>query len=106
MDAAHTIRDCIADVNALRLLRAADAALGAAVVRIKTLQARRFAGTYADLMNSPTLGPAALFFLQELYSDRDYSERDGQFGRIAGTLQTMFPASVVETAVALAVLHA
>lgn len=28
-------------------------------------------------MNSPTLGPAALFFLQELYSDRAYSAREG-----------------------------
>lgn len=77
MDAAQTIRDCIADVTALRLHRARDPALGAAVARIKTLQARRFAGTYADLMNSPTLGPAALFFLQELYNDRDYSAREG-----------------------------
>lgn len=106
MDAAQTIRDCIADVNALRLHRTGDAALGAAVATVKTLQARRFAGTYADLMVSPAFGPAARFFLEELYSDRDYTARDLQFGRIAGTLQTMFPRSVVETAVALAVLHA
>jgi hypothetical protein len=106
MDAAQTIRDAIADVTALRLHRTGDPALGAAVNRVKALQAQRFRGTYADLMGSPSFGPAARFFLEELYSDTDYTDRDLQFGRIAGTLQTMFPASVVATAVALAVLHA
>lgn len=106
MDAAQTIRDCIADVTALRLHRTGDASVGAAVGRIKRLQALRFRGTYADLMGSPSFGPAARFFLEELYSDTDYTERDLQFGRIAGTLQTVFPQAVVATAVALAVLHA
>ena len=106
MDAAQTIRDSIADVTALRLHRTGDPVLGAAVGTVKTLQARRFRGTYADLMGSPSFGPAARFFLEELYSDTDYTDRDLQFGRIAGTLQTMFPQPVVNTAVALAVLHA
>lgn len=106
MDAAQTIRDCIADVTALRLHRTGDPALGAAVGSVKTFQARRFRGTYADLMASPAFGPAAQFFLEELYSDTDYTDRDLQFGRIAGTLQTIFPQPVVNTAVALAVLHA
>ena len=106
MDAAQTIRDCIADVTALRLHRTGDPALGMAVGQVKTLQALRFRGTYADLMGSPAFGPAARFFLEELYSDSDYTDRDLQFGRIAGTLQTLFPQPVVATAVALAVLHA
>ena len=84
MDAAQTIRDAIADVTALRLHRTGDPALGAAVGRVKTLQAQRFRGTYADLMASPAFGPAARFFLEELYSDTDYTDRDQQFGRIAG----------------------
>lgn len=106
MDAAQTIRERIADVTALRLQRTGNPALGSAVGQVKTLQARRFRGTYADLMASPSFGPAAKFFLEELYSDSDYTARDQQFSRIAGTLQTMFPAAVVDTAVALAVLHA
>lgn len=62
MDAAQTIRDAIADVTALRLHRTGDPALGAAVGSVKTFQARRFRGTYADLMASPAFGPAARFF--------------------------------------------
>ena len=106
MDAAHTIRNCIADVTALRLHRTGDTALGAAVGHVKAVQARRFRGSYHDLLQSPLFAPAAQFFLQELYSETDYSARDQQFGRIAGTLQTLFPAPVVATAVALAELHA
>ncbi|MFT4243765.1 MAG: hypothetical protein QM569_15965 [Acidovorax sp.] len=106
MDAAQTIRDCIADVTALRLHRAGDTALGAAVGAVKALQARRFRGSYDDLLQSPAFAPAARFFLAELYSAADYTARDQQFGRIAGTLQTLFPAPVVATAVALAELHA
>ena len=106
MDAAPTIRDSLAQVTALRQQRTAHPALGAAVASVKSLQARRFRGTYTDLMHSPVTGPAVRFFLQELYSDTDYTDRDAQFARIAGTLQTVFPQAVVGTAQALAVLHA
>ena len=106
MDAAQTIRDCLADVTALRLHRVGDPALGAAVAQIKALQTKRFRGTYADLLDSPVFGPATRFFLEELYSDTDYTDRDQQFGRIAGTLQNLFPQPAVATAQALAVLHA
>lgn len=106
MNAAETIRHCIADVTALRLLRASDAALDQAVTEVKDLQSRRFTGTYADLMLDPLVQPATRFFLDELYSPGDFTARDDQFGRIAGTLQTVFPKAVVHTAVALAQLHA
>ena len=43
--------------------------------------------------------------LNELYSEKDYSDRDAQFSRIAGTLERLFPKQVVQTAVALAQLH-
>lgn len=73
---------------------------------VKHLQTLRFRGTYADLLLDPLLGPAAQFFLEELYGTRDYSERDAQFARIAGTVATVFPEAVVRTAVRLAGLHA
>ncbi len=106
MDAASTIRQSMETVATLRARAAAQPALGAAVTSIKRLQATRFRQGYADLMASKDFGPASRFFLEELYSDADFSERDAQFARIAGTLATVFPASVVETAVALSQLHA
>ncbi|MDE2418523.1 MAG: hypothetical protein KGN32_12025 [Burkholderiales bacterium] len=106
MEAAHIIRESVARVSELRHAAATDGNLMEASRAIKRFQARRFAGTYADLLASPTYRGATRFFLEELYSEKDYSQRDEQFARIAGALQTYFPEQVVSTAVALAQLHA
>jgi hypothetical protein len=106
MDAANIIRESMETVAALRARSASQPRLGAAVAAIKRMQAARFRGCYADLMQSSAFAPASCFFLEELYSEADFSQRDRQFARIAGTLATVFPASVVATAVALSQLHA
>jgi hypothetical protein len=106
MDPASTIRDSIAEVALLRARATADTRLGIAVTAVKRLQAARFRRCYADLLESKVFGAASRFFLEELYGEADYAERDHQFARIAGTLATVFPASVVGTAVDLAHLHA
>ncbi|MEI8169575.1 MAG: hypothetical protein WCG50_07860 [Rhodoferax sp.] len=105
MDAANIIRNTVARVAQLRQQAASTPGLARAVSDIKHLQARRFAGTYFDLLHSDHYKPAGLFFLEELYSDKDYSLRDAQFARMAGPLDKIFPQSVVDTAVALAQLH-
>jgi hypothetical protein len=105
MEAAQIIRDAVARVSNLRRDCALDPTLAASVYAVKAFQARRFAGTYSDLLASDTYRHAARFFLVELYSDKDYSDRDAQFGRIAGGLQTLFTKQVVATAVSLAQLH-
>ena len=105
MDGAAHIRAALEHVTALRQAQANDAALAAAVARVKQTQSRRFAGSYADLLASPTYRPAAKFFLEELYGEQDYSERDAQFARIAGALQKLFPQQVTDTALMLAQLH-
>jgi len=106
MEAARKIRSAVTHV--LQLRRAVDdrPALGAAVGQVKRVQSRRFAGTYADLLAGGPYAAPAQFFLTELYSDKDYAERDAQFARIAGAIEKFFPAQVVETAVSLAQLHA
>ena len=106
MEAAEKIRAAVAQVSVLRRGFASQPALGAAVMEVKRLQGVRFAGTYSDLLAGGTYAAAAGFFLHELYSDKDYEERDGQFARIAGAIERLFPADVAATAVALAQLHA
>jgi hypothetical protein len=106
MKAAQTIREAVAEVERLRAESRAAPAIALAVTRIKDLQARRFAGTYSDLLASSAYGAATRFFLEELYSARDYAERDGQFARIAGAVERLFPKDVAETAASLACLHA
>jgi hypothetical protein len=93
-------------VSALRAAEAAEPALRGAVLAVKALQARRFAGTYVDMLRGGPFAAPARFFLEELYSDKDYAERDAQFARIAGAIERFFPVAVVKTSVELANLHA
>lgn len=106
MNTADRIRLAVAEVERLRQESRAKPAAGAAVTAVKRFQARRFAGTYADLLVSGPYAAAARFFLDELYGDRDFAERDAQFARIAGAVERLFPRDVAETAAALAELHA
>lgn len=106
MEAASEIRKAVARVSLLRDAVNADPQLRTALLRVKQLQSRRFAGTYADLLGAPPYAAATRFFLEELYSNKDYAERDAQFARIAGAIQRLFPAQVAATAVTLAQLHA
>jgi hypothetical protein len=105
MEASTIIRDAVMHVTQIRHTVAETPGLASAVSAVKQFQARRFAGTYLDLLQSERYQSAALFFLQELYSEKDYSERDTQFARIAGALERLFPEQVVQTAVSLAQLH-
>jgi hypothetical protein len=107
MDAsAQQIQDALQAVALLRQQHAADPAMARAGAAVKRFQARRFQATYSDLLHSPRYKTAATFFLQELYSDKDYAERDQQFARIASTIAKLFPQPVVNTAAALAEVHA
>ena len=106
MEAATRIRSAVAHVAQLRQAVAASPPLGAALGEVKRVQSRRFAGTYADLLDGGPYADAARFFLEELYSDKDYAERDAQFARIAGAIERLLPEQVAGTAVALAELHA
>lgn len=106
MNTAQKIRQAVAEVELLRQENRERPDIGAAVLTVKRFQARRFAGTYADLLAAGPYAAAARFFLEELYSDRDYAERDAQFARIAGAVEKFFPRDVADTAAALAQLHA
>src|ERR1035437_6129618 len=105
MKAANIIRDTVLQVTQLRHSSVECPGLVQALGEIKRFQAQRFAGTYLDLLHSDQYQPAARFFLDELYSEKDYSERDTQFARIASALERLFPQQVVQTAVSLAQLH-
>ena len=101
---------CIAQalgvVEQLREQRHANTDIAQRTQALRQWQAARFRNTYADVLRDTHMGPAALFFLTELYSEKEYSRRDAQFARIAGAIERLFPQSIVQTAVLLAKLHA
>jgi hypothetical protein len=106
MDAARKIRESVGAVEQLRRSAQRQPGLASRIGEVKRLQSRRFAGTYADLLRDPVYGAASRFFLDELYSDKDFEERDQQFARIAGAIERLFPEQVADTAASLAQLHA
>jgi hypothetical protein len=105
MNPADSIRTAIAEVANLRESAEKRPDMARALSEVKSLQAARFESSYSDLLATDVYGPATRFFLDDLYGDVDFRDRDRQFSRIAGSLQTFFPAQVISTAVALATLH-
>jgi hypothetical protein len=99
---AQRLRDGVARVRALRDDARADPVLAQDRLLVRAWQADRLARTYPDLLASPRYGPAAEFFLSDLYGPKDFSARDEAVGRIIPTMSRMLPASALET-IALAV---
>lgn len=104
--AGEEIVDCLKQVEAQRLQRALDSALGQEVRAVKAYQHARFAQTYADMLAHPRFGAATEFFLEDLYGPADFTNRDAQFMRIVPALVRLFPRDVVDTVLCLGRLHA
>lgn len=102
----QSILDHLAAVQHERDRRAASPELKAGVQAVKAYQHKRFEQTYADLLRSGRYGPAARFFLDELYGPMDFVLRDQQFARVVPALVRLFRAEILETVEALASLHA
>jgi hypothetical protein len=95
-----------AAVQAERLRRRSDAALGRRVRWIKRLQHLRLAITHEHLLRDPAWGEGGRFFLDHLYGDRDDEQRDVQFMRVLPTMLRVLPAEGVTALCRLAELHA
>jgi hypothetical protein len=106
LEAYGNIAQSLSVVEHLRQQRPAQSDLAKRTQALRQWQAARFRNTYADILQDAHMGPAALFFLTELYSEQDFSRRDAQFARIAGAIERLFPQAVVQTATLLAKLHA
>jgi len=96
----------LALVKAERSRRSDDTVLGRKVVALKAFQQRRFSRSYPDLLASERYGPAARYFLEELYGPKDFTRRDAQFEKMVSGLGTFFPPEVVRTVARVAELHA
>ena len=103
---ADKILSDLAVVDAERRQRAASPDLARRVTALKAYQQLRFSHTYSDLLVSERYGPAARFFLDELYGPSDFTRRDAQFARVVPALVRLFPREIVQTVATLSRLHA
>ena len=70
--------------------------------RLREWQSLRLARTHRDLLDSPRFGPAARFFLDDLYGPKDFSRRDDEVERIIPLMTRLLPPSALRT-IAMAV---
>lgn len=64
---------------------------------LRRWQAARLARSFADLRADPRTGPATAFFLEDLYGDRDFSERDRDIARVAPLMARILPLDLLAT---------
>jgi hypothetical protein len=74
--------------------------------RLRAWQAVRLARTHADLLASPRMGPAATFFLTDLYGSTDLSKLAGDVKRIVPVMTKFLPVAGLETVADAIELHA
>ena len=94
---ADALRHHLQTAKALRQLANDDPAAASKRLRLREWQAARLATSYTDLLASERFGPAARFFLSDLYGPKDFSSRDEEVERIMPLLQSLLPLSALQT---------
>ncbi len=97
MDHGERLQQLAGEVARLRTSIAADAQTRAWTHALKNWQARRLARTHVDLLGEPRHGPAARFFLQDLYGAKDFSQRDAELARLVPMLVRLLPEAALAT---------
>ena len=79
-------------------LAAASSTVGAADrLAVRMWQQARLATTHSELLKSPKYGPATRFFLTELYSTADLTQRDADIERVIKILVKFLPDKALHT---------
>lgn len=105
-DLVITLRQELGAVKALRQAAKMDPATLATRVALKHFQSQRLAQTHADLLAAEDTSGAAQFFLQELYSPQDLTQRDTDVERIVPTLERLLPVSALQAVTDAVILDA
>ena len=90
-DAARFLAAQIERAKGFRLARANSPEHNARRVLLRQWQAARLAATHKDLVEHPEYGPAAQFFLSDLYGIKDTAKRDAAVERIYPVMVRMLP---------------
>lgn len=102
----HRIALSLGQVAHCRDRLARDAVLAGCSRRLKRYQSERLRATYADLQAQPRYRSAVDFFTQDLYGERDYSDRDAGIERIVPAIGRLFPLEALATLDAALALYA
>lgn len=95
--AESSLRAHFEAARAERVLSRATTSSAADRLAVRTYQQARLADTHSDLLASEKYGPAATFFLTELYSTEDLTQRDADIERVIKILVKFLPDKALAT---------
>lgn len=93
------------DIEKMRHERIETAGLDPQVALLRRWQSARLARTYADLLAHPRFTKACRFFLDDIYGERDFSQRDYDLTRMYEFAQTFVPDSLIRPLARTVELH-
>jgi hypothetical protein len=85
----------LSDIERLQHERQEDKPLDPHMALLKTWQSQRLARTYADLLASSRYRLACLFFLEDIYAPRDFSQRDHDVTEMYAFMQRFVPETLL-----------
>src|ERR1700741_5184835 len=97
LSAAARLTQALELVIVLRRQLKADVDLYERLRAVKRWQSQRLQATYADLLRSSRYRGAAEFFLEDLYGEKDFEQRDREALRIVAKLARLLPQRAIET---------
>jgi hypothetical protein len=83
------------DIQKLKQERIASAGLDPKLALLRNWQSERLARSYADLLADRRFRPACLFFLQDIYAARDFSQRDHDILQMYDFMRRVFPEGMI-----------
>ncbi len=75
------------------------------VAVLRAWQAQRLTRTYQDLLDLPRYRPACVFFLEDIYAPRDFSQRDHDIQQMHDFARRFVPDSMLRPLAILVELH-
>ncbi len=92
-------------IDKLKRQTAASAELDPKVAMLRVWQSQRLARTYADLLEQRRYRPACLFFLEDIYAPRDFSQRDRDIEQMYDFARRFIPAPMLRPLALTVKLH-
>ncbi len=94
-EVADRLRALLVRVHAAHTRAHQDQSVAPRLKALRAWQARRLASTYLDLQSSSRFSAACTFFLNDLYGEGEFDDRDRQVERVVPIMLKLLPAGVL-----------
>jgi hypothetical protein len=94
------------ELRRLKHQRVESGGLDPRLARLRQWQTDRLGRSYADLLAHPRYAPACRFFLDDIYSPRDFSQRDHDMLQLHDFMRRFVPAVMMRPLTLTVTLHA